>query len=61
MLTTLDTGAITTDLNANFADTFEQAVQGAKKGRTDITGMGGTETFDSLEIPEVMFGIGPGA
>ena len=59
VLTTLDTGANTTDLNANFADTFPQAVQGAKKGTTDITGVGGTKAFDSLEIPEVTFGIGP--
>jgi len=59
VLTTFDTGASTTDLNANFASTFPQAVQGAKKGTTDITGVGGTQTFDSLEIPEVIFGIGP--
>lgn len=59
VLTTLDTGATTTDLNANFAETFPQAVQGAKKGRTDITGVGGTQAFDSLEIPEVTFGLGP--
>jgi hypothetical protein len=57
--TTLDTGATTTDLNANFAETFPQVVQGAKKGRTDITGVGGTQAFDSLEIPEVRFAIGP--
>jgi len=59
VLTTFDTGATTTDLNANFADMFPQAVQGAKKGTSDITGVGGTQTFDSLEIPEVRFGIGP--
>jgi clan AA aspartic protease (TIGR02281 family) len=59
VLTAFDTGASTTDLNANFADTFPQAVQGAKKGTTDITGVGGTQTFESLEIPEVIFGIGP--
>lgn len=58
VLTTFDTGATTTDLNANFADMFPHAVQGAKKGTTDITGVGGTQTFDSLEIPEVLFGIG---
>lgn len=58
VLTTLDTGANTTDLNANFANTYPQAVQSAK-GTTDITGVGGTQTFDSLEIPEVIFGIGP--
>jgi len=59
VLTTLDTGANSTDLNANFATTFPQAVQGGKKGTTDITGVGGTQTFDSLEIPEVTFEIGP--
>src|SRR6266487_2930365 len=47
-----------TDLNANLEDTFPQAVQGAKKGTTDITGVGGTQTFDSLAIPEVIVGIG---
>jgi len=59
VLMNFDTGAETTDLNANFAETFPQAVQGAKKGTTKITGVGGTKTFDSLEIPEVRFGIGP--
>jgi predicted aspartyl protease len=61
VMTTLDTGATTTDLNANFAEAFPQAVQGAKKGRTDITGVGGTQAFDSLEMSEVTFGIGPAA
>ena len=59
VLTTFDSGASTTDLNANFANTFPQAVQAAKKGTTHIIGVGGTQTFDSLEIPEVTFGIGP--
>jgi hypothetical protein len=59
VLTTFDSGAISTDLNANFATMFPQAVHGAKKGTTDITGVGGTQTFDSLEIPEVTFAIGP--
>jgi hypothetical protein len=58
-LTPRYTGKSTTDLNANFATTFPQAVQGAKKGTTDITGVGGTQTFDSVEIPEVRFGFGP--
>jgi predicted aspartyl protease len=59
VLATLDTGATTTDLNANFAETFPQAVQGAKRGRAEITGVGGTQAFDSVEISEVTFGIGP--
>jgi clan AA aspartic protease (TIGR02281 family) len=59
VVTVLDTGANTTDLNANFANMFPQAIQGAKKGTADITGVGGTQTFESLEIPELIFGIGP--
>lgn len=59
VLTTLDTGASTTDLNANFATTFPRAVQEAKKGTADIIGVGGTQTFDSFAIPEVRVGIGP--
>src|SRR5207244_11720709 len=58
VLATLDTGANTTDLNANFADTFPEAIRGAKKGTTDITGVGGTQTFDSFEVTDVVFGIG---
>jgi predicted aspartyl protease len=58
VLTTFDTGASTTDLNANFADTFPQVVQVAKKGKADIIGAGGTRTFDSFEIPELMVEIG---
>ena len=58
VLMTLDTGATTTDLNANFAQIFPEAVQGAKPARKDITGVGGTATFDSFEIPQLRFGIG---
>jgi clan AA aspartic protease (TIGR02281 family) len=58
VLTTLDTGASTTDLNANFADLFPDVVARGKKGTQDITGAGGTQTFDSIELPEMTFTIG---
>jgi predicted aspartyl protease len=55
----LDTGADATDLNENFATQFRSLVVGAKRTRQDITGVGGTRTFDALELPEVAFAIGP--
>ena len=56
---TLDTGANTTDLNANFADMFPDVLtRGAKRGRQHITGAGGTQTYDSFELPELAFSIG---
>jgi len=59
VLTTLDTGATTTDLNANFADAFADLVQRAgKKATQEIAGAGGTRTFDSIELPELSFAIG---
>ena len=41
---TLDTGATTTDLNANFADLFPDVLsRDGKRGTADITGAGGTQ------------------
>jgi hypothetical protein len=54
----LDTGAISTDLNANFATQFRSLVDRGKRTTQDITGVGGTRTFDALELPEVAFTIG---
>jgi predicted aspartyl protease len=59
VLATLDTGASTTDLNANFADLFPEVLsRDGKPGRQDITGAGGTQTFDSFELRELTFSIG---
>ena len=58
VLAALDTGANGTDLNANFADLFPDVVAGGKKGSSDITGVGGTRTFASVELPELIFTIG---
>ena len=59
VLATLDTGATTTDLNANFADLFADVVtRDGKRGRQEITGAGGTQTYDSFELPELTFSVG---
>ena len=55
---TLDTGANTTDLNENFATEFRSFVEQGKRTSQDITGAGGTRTFDAIEVPEVGFTIG---
>jgi predicted aspartyl protease len=54
----LDTGAVSTDLNENFATQFRSLVDRGKRTTQDITGVGGTRTFDALELPEVAFTIG---
>ena len=58
VLAAFDTGANSTDLNANFADLFPDAVAAGKKGASNITGVGGTQTFASVELPELVFTIG---
>jgi predicted aspartyl protease len=58
VLAAFDTGANGTDLNANFADLFPDVVARGKKGSSDITGAGGTQTFTSVELPELIFTIG---
>ena len=59
VLMSLDTGATTSDLNANFASQFPAVVEQGRKTAQDITGVGGTRTFDAVELPEVAFAIGP--
>jgi predicted aspartyl protease len=58
VLAALDTGANSTDLNANFADLFPDVVASGKKGSSDLTGVGGTQTLASVELPELIFTIG---
>jgi len=58
VLASFDTGANSTELNANFADQFPDAVAGGKKGSAELNGIGGTQTFASVELPELIFTIG---
>jgi predicted aspartyl protease len=51
---TLDTGAETTDLNANFARQFAARMQGlTTHDSTRVVGAGGTSVIASVTVPEV--------
>ena len=53
---TLDTGAETTDLNANFAREFAREIQDVgTKSKTRIEGAGGSAVIDSITIPKLDF------
>jgi hypothetical protein len=55
---TLDTGAETTDLNANFARQFQRQVERlGTKDSTSVQGLGGTAVIESRTLPEVTFAI----
>ena len=58
VLMTFDSGARTSDLNTNFSDAFPDVVATGRRGWREITGAGGTRTFDSIELPELAFTIG---
>jgi len=61
-LAILDTGATTTDFNANFASLFADLLErSGKKGTQEITGIGGTQVFESVTLPEFTLTIGPKA
>src|SRR5262245_39180572 len=61
-LAILDTGATTTDFNANFAALFAELLErSGKKGTQEINGIGGTQTFESITLPEFTLTIGPRA
>ena len=58
----LDTGATTTDFNANFASIFKELLErSGKKGTQEINGIGGTQVFESVTLPELTLTIGPKA
>jgi predicted aspartyl protease len=59
-LAILDTGATTTDFNANFASLFADLLErSGKKGTQEISGIGGTRVFESVTLPEFTLTIGP--
>jgi len=54
VFTTFDTGALTTDFNSNFAESFADFVQRTgTKASAEIQGAGGTASFDAIRLPEV--------
>jgi predicted aspartyl protease len=53
---TLDTGAETTDLNANFAREFAREIQDVgTKSATRVEGVGGSAVIDSITVPKLDF------
>lgn len=58
-LAIVDTGATTTDFNANFASLFADLLErSGKKGTQEINGIAGTQVFESVTLPEFALTIG---
>jgi len=56
---TLDTGAETTDLNANFAQQFAKEIQHiGTRNMTRVSGVGGNANIESITLPKLDFRIG---
>src|SRR5579871_493012 len=59
MLATLDTGAQTTDLYEAFARQFADVIRDAgQKDTTEVRGVGHSETFQSVTLPELRLNVG---
>ena len=59
VLATLDTGAETTDLYKPFADAFASLLeQNGKKDSIEERGVGHTEAFDAVTMPELRIQLG---
>jgi hypothetical protein len=54
----VDTGAETTDLLREFAVQFPATMVLGKKGTTQVRGVGGAESYESVTLPEITFEIG---
>jgi hypothetical protein len=54
----VDTGAEGTDLFREFAVQFPSILASGKKGTTQVHGVGGTESYGSVTLPEITFEIG---
>jgi hypothetical protein len=54
----VDTGAEGTDLFRGLAEQFPSILESGKKGITQVHGVGGTESYESVTLPEITFEIG---
>jgi|KBSMisStandDraft_5_1062788.scaffolds.fasta_scaffold78444_2 hypothetical protein len=54
---TLDSGAVDTDLNSDFAGSFRDLVANAQKTTRELTGVGGTSAFEALILPELKLSV----
>jgi len=57
-LAAVDTGAESTDLLREFSVQFPSATAFGRKGSTQVRGVGGGESYESVRLPEVAFEIG---
>ena len=57
-LAALDTGAEGTDLFGELAVQFPATLKSGEKGTTEVRGIGGAESYESVTLPEVAFEIG---
>jgi predicted aspartyl protease len=55
---TLDTGAQNTDLYQMFAKEFPDLIESGKKESHELTGVGGSATFDSIVLPSLNLSVG---
>ena len=59
ILATLDTGAESTDLYGGFAKQFASFLSASgKQGSTEVRGVGHTQSYDSITVPELRFQVG---
>jgi hypothetical protein len=54
---TLDSGAVDTDLNSDFAGRFGDLIANAQKTTREVTGVGGTSIFEALILPELKLSV----
>ena len=54
----LDTGAETTNLFRELGVQFPSVLESGKKGKTEVRGIGGVESYESVTLPEFTFEIG---
>ena len=54
----LDTGAVSTDLFRELAVQFPSFLEVGKKGTTEVRGVGGAESYESVTLPELPIEIG---
>ena len=57
-LAAVDTGAEGTDLLREFAMQFPSVMESGRKSSTEIRGVGGRDSYESVTLPEITFEIG---
>jgi predicted aspartyl protease len=57
-LAALDTGALSTDLYQALAAQFPSLMESGKRESSEVRGVGGPETYESVVIPELRFEVG---